>query len=202
MRERCRFNQKIYKRGQWYCFRIVDSFGNRPEIKSATKQEAQMKLLDMTKQVISGMSGSSSYTVTLEQAFEFWLKLKSGSIDESSYQRYQNHSKNFMAFIRERHPQFRYIAEIRTEHINEFMDFRLQEGRATKTVKLERNSLYNLFATLIDHKKMPDFNPAAKAKKLKVIPVQKRRCLSGTSCIRFLSRLRKKREGLIGMRCF
>ena len=101
MRERCRFNQKIYKRGQWYCFRIVDSFGNRPEIKSATKQEAQMKLLDMTKQVISGMSGSSSYTVTLEQAFEFWLKLKSGSIDESSYQRYQNHSKNFMAFIRE-----------------------------------------------------------------------------------------------------
>ena len=71
----------------------------------------------------------------------------------------------------------------------------MQEGRATKTVKLERNSLYNLFATLIDHKKMPDFNPAAKAKKLKVIPVQKRRCLSGDELYKIFEQAKKEKGG-------
>ncbi len=196
MRKRCRFNQKIYKRGPCWCFRIIDSFGRRPEIRSATRQEAQMKLLDMTKQIVSGISGSSSYVVTIEQGIAFWLKCKSGSIDESSYQRYENHMKNFRTFLATEYPQLTYIAEIKTDHINGFMDSRLQDGRSTKTAKLERNSVYNLFVTLIDHKKIPDFNPVAKSKKIKVQSVQKRRSLSDDELSKIFEQAQKENKGI------
>ena len=185
MRKRYRRDQKIYKRGNWFCFRIIDSLGRRPEIKSSTKQEALLKLLEMNKQVIGNIAGSTTYKVTIEQGIDFWLKHKKGSIDESSYQSYENHINNFRTFLNSKHPDVNFITELLPEHIKEFMNFRINEGRATKTVNLERNSLFNLFFTLIDHKKIPDLNPVAKTKRLKVKQVQNRRCLSDEELYKF-----------------
>jgi integrase len=191
MRKRFRRNHKIYTKGIWFCFRITDSFGRRPEIKSTTKQEARLKLLEMTKQVISNITGATAYKVTIEQGVDFWLKHKKGSIDDTSYRSYENHINNFKIFLSRKFPEVKFITELLPEHIKEFMDFRISEGRATKTVNLERNSLFNLFFTLIDNKKIPDFNPVAKTKRFKVKQVQNRRCLSEEELYTFFEGAKK-----------
>lgn len=186
MRKRFRLPKKIYRRGRWYCFKMTNALGKRIEIKSSTEKDARLSLLKMPQQVFSLMSEKPTYRVSFEQGIDFWLRAKKGSIDETSYIRYEGYMKNFTAFLDIAYPKLRYFDEIEPEHIKGFMIYRLNEqGRATKTVNSERQALYNLFSVLIDNNKIPEINPVSKVTPLKVIKVQKRRCLSDEELYRF-----------------
>ncbi|MCX5698178.1 MAG: phage integrase N-terminal SAM-like domain-containing protein, partial [Candidatus Omnitrophica bacterium] len=185
MRKRYR-EPKIYRKDGLYWFRITDSFGKRQEVRAFTDREAKLKRADMIKQLFSDLSGRPTYRITFEQGIEFWLKIKKGSIDETSYVRYSSHMDNFLEFIKTKRTNLRHFDEIRPEHIKEFMDYRLNEKRrATKTVNSERTALNNLFSVLIENKKIPEINPVIKVKPFKVIKVQKRRCLTDDELSKF-----------------
>lgn len=179
MRIRYRMPKSIYQRGRWYCFKVTTSYGKRKEIQSATKKEAQAKRNEIERQIFSAASDSPTYRVTFEQGINFWLNSKKGSIDETSYARYRGYMDNLLEFLKKKRPDLKYFDQLKPEDINAFMDYRIEEkGRATKTVNSERLALYNLFRTLIDHNKIDGINPVEKAKRIKVIKVQKRRALS------------------------
>ncbi|HAZ10802.1 MAG TPA: hypothetical protein DCY56_06835 [Candidatus Omnitrophica bacterium] len=187
MRKRFRVPKKIYRRGSWYCFKITNFSGKRIEIKSLTEKEARLKLLKMPEQIFSSMTDKPTYRVTFEQGIDFWLRTKKGSIDDTSYIRYNGYMKNFKEFLSVKRSNLKYFDEIQSEHIKEFMDYRINEKkRATKTVNSERMALYNLFSILIEHNKISGINPVSKIRSLKIIKVQKRRCLSDEELAKFL----------------
>ncbi len=187
MRKRFRIPKTIYRRGHFYCFKITNSSGKRIEVKSLTEKEARLKLLKMPEQIFSSMSDRPTYRITFEQGIDFWLKTKKGSIDDTSYIRYNGYMKNFKEFLSVKRSNLKYFDEIQSEHIKEFMDYRINEKqRATKTVNSERMALYNLFSILIEHNKISGINPVAKIRSLKVIKVQKRHCLSDEELAKFL----------------
>lgn len=145
-----------------------------------------MQLRRIPEQIFSLMAEKPTYRISFEQGIDFWLRTKKGSIDDTSYIRYQAYMKNFTEFLNVTYPKLRYFDEVEPEHIKEFMIYRLnKQGRATKTVNSERQALYNLFYVLIDNNKIPEVNPVAKVKPLKIIKVQKRRCLSDEELYRF-----------------
>lgn len=179
MRIRYRMPKSIYRRGNWHCFKITTSYGKRVEIKSATEKEARAKRNEIERQIFSAASDTPTYRVTFEQGINFWLNSKKGSIDETSHDRYRGYMDNFLEFLKAKRPDFGYLDQLNPEDINAFIDYRIEEkGRATKTVNSERQALYNLFFTLINHNKMTGVNPVDKAKRIKIIKVQKRRALS------------------------
>lgn len=198
MRKRFRIPETVYRRGRCYCFKTTNSFGKRVEIKSLSEKEARLKLRQLPEQILSQMLEKPTYRVTLEQGVDFWLKAKKGSIDDTSYIRYESYMKNFIGFLDMAYPKLRYFDEIEPEHIKEFMIYRLNEqGRATKTVNSERQALYNLFYVLIDNNKIPEINPVSKVSPLKIIKVQKRRCLSDEELHLFLEGARAEtKEGI------
>ncbi len=187
MRKRFRMPKTIYRRGPWYCFKITSSFGKRIEIKCASEKEARLRLLKIPEQIFSSLSDKPTYRITFEQGIDFWLRTKKGSIDDTSYLRYDGYMRNFVEFLGTKYSKLKYFDEVESEHIREFMMYRLNEqGRATKTINSERQALYNLFSTLIDNNKIPEINPVAKVKPFKIIKVQNRRCLSDEELSRFL----------------
>ncbi len=185
MRQRIRV-PGIYKKGYWYCFRIMGSFGKRIEVRSFTHREAVLKREDMLRQLFSATSDQPTYRVEIKQGIDFWLNSKKGSIDETSYSRYRADTENFLAYLNAKHPTLRYFDEIKPEHIKGFMDYRLNERkRATKTINCERMALNNLFSVLIEQNKIPEPNPVSRIKPFKVIKVQKRRCLTDDELSKF-----------------
>ncbi|MFA5156819.1 MAG: site-specific integrase [Candidatus Omnitrophota bacterium] len=187
MRQRYRMPKSIYPRGNWYCFKVTTSYGKRVEVKSATMEEARKKRNDIERQIFSAVSGDPSYRVSLEHGIGFWLKIKKGSIDDTSYDRYRGCLDNFLDYIKAKRSDLQYFDQIKAEDIKAFMDYRIEEkGRATKTVNSERLALYNLFLTLIKHKKIEGSNPVENVDPLKMIKVQKRHALSDEELLKFL----------------
>jgi integrase len=186
MRKRIRI-PGIYRRGRWYYFRTINSFGKRVVIKSLSQREAMLKREGMLKQLFSAASEQPTYRVEIGQGIDFWLSSKKGRIDESSYLRYRGCMDNFRNFLSLKRPDLKYFDEVLPEYIREFMEYRLSEKhRATKTINVERMALNNLFSVLIEHNKIPADNPVTKIKAFKVIKIQKRRCLSDDELVKFL----------------
>lgn len=183
---------KIYKKGNWWCFRITNTAGKREIIKSVSKDEAQKKLLNIASQLLSSVSETSTYRVTIDQAIEYWLKQKKGTIDPTSYTRYEGYTANFKEFLRVKHPNLKYVDQIEPDHIKGFMDYRhYEKGKATKTVNSERQALLGMFQTLIDGGKMSDKNPISKVKPFKWIKVQKRRVMPEEELYKFFEEAKK-----------
>lgn len=76
MRQRIRV-PGIYKRGHWFCFRIINSFGKRIVIKSSNQREAILKREGMLKQLFSDVAlEQPTYRVEIGQGIDFWLSSK------------------------------------------------------------------------------------------------------------------------------
>lgn len=185
MRKRYRMPKSIYHRGRWYCFKITTSYGKRIEIKSSTLEEARKKRNDIEKQIFSVVSENPTYRVEIDQGINLWLKYKKGRIDESSSIRYTIYADNFKKFLKVKYPGLQYFDEIQPKHIEAFMQYRLSQGKATKTINSERQALFNLFALLINNNKIPEGNPVARVTPFKIIKVQKRRALSDDELYKF-----------------
>lgn len=185
MRKRYRMPKSIYHRGRWYCFKVTTSYGKRVEIKSSTLEEARKKRNDIEKQIFNAVSENPTYRVEIDQGINFWLKYKKGRIDESSLLRYTGYTDNFKRFLKVKYPDLQYFDEIQPRHLEAFMQYRLDEGKATKTINSERQALYNLFALLINNNKIPESNPVAKVTPFKIIKVQKRRVISDDELYKF-----------------
>lgn len=185
MRKRFRMPKTIYRRGRWHCFKVTTSYGKRVEIQSATLEEARKKRNEIEKQIFSAVSDTPNYRVEIDKGIDFWLKYKKGRIDESSFIRYEVYVDNFKEFLKAVYPNLQYLDEIQPRHIEEFMQYRLAQGKATKTINSEKQALFNLFEILINNKKISGGNPAAKVTALKNIKVQKRRALTEDELYKF-----------------
>jgi integrase len=195
MRRRIRY-PKIRKENGWYTFRITNSFGKRIEVKSATKEQAQLKLAETTKQIISSLLDEPTYRVTFEQGIEFWMKYKKNTIVDNSLSRDSIRLRNFVDFVKKEYPQMQYYDESQKEDSFAlgFRDYRLGQGRATKTVKDEEATASSLYKFLIKKKKIPNINPFEDLEPLAVVPVQDRRMIPNDKLKKFFEGANKISE--------
>lgn len=179
MRKRYRVPKKIYRRGKWFCFRITDSFGNRKEVRSPTREEAVAKLRSMPQQMMSDISGVVSYRITVEQGIQYWLEHKKNTVESSSLERYQTNRAHLLEFMKSEFPRLKFIDETQKEEgfALRFRRYRFAQGRATKTVKDEEDTLSNLYGFLAKKKKIYPRNPFRELEPIAVQLVQKRRVL-------------------------
>jgi len=170
---------KIYKEGEWHCFRVTNSFGRREVVKSDTREKAQLKLMDMMKQKISSLSDEPTYKVTFEQGIQFWKKSKKNTITDSSFNRYDTYLINFSDFLKEKYPHLKYFDETQKDDnfAIDFRDYRLAQGRATKTIKGEEETIAGVYKLLIKKRKIPNINPFEDLESLAVVLVQERRVI-------------------------
>ncbi len=180
MRKRYRVPTVIKKRGKWWCFRITDSFGRRKVIKSPTKEDALAKLRIMPQQIMSDMSEAVSYRITVEQGIEFWLEHKRDTIQSRSLDRYRTDCHHLLDFMKVQYPGFKYFDETQKgdDFALQYRRYRLEKGRATKTVQDEEDTLSNLYKFLAKKKKIYPRNPFSELDPIAIEPVQKRRALS------------------------
>ncbi len=176
MRKRYRVPKRIRKRGKWWCFRITDSFGKRRQIKCATEEEARAKMRAMPQQIMSEISGTASYRITLEQGIAYWLAHKNNTIVSGSYDRFSTMGDHLLEFRTEQYPKIQFFAETqeKEDFALNYRNYRLSKGRATKTVHDEEVMLTDLYNFLAKKKKIKPINPFIELEPLTVEPVQQR----------------------------
>lgn len=186
MRRRYR-EPEIDKKGKLYWFRITDSFGKRKEIKAFTKREAKVMRADMLKQLFSDLGNGFAYRITLEQGKQYWKENKKDTVTASSLERYGTILENFTIFLKSEYPNIRYLDEtLKDDNFAlKYRKYRLQKGRATKTVKDEEIVLSEMYELLIKKNKIPHKNPFSELKPLAIEPVQIRRVLSNDDLKKF-----------------
>jgi len=94
---------------------------------------------------------------------------------------------NFKAFITTKYPRFKYFDETQEDDcfaLN-YRNYRLKQGRASKTVHDEESMLSDLYKLLIRKKKISNLNPFSELEPLLVEPVQKRRAIPNDELVKF-----------------
>jgi integrase len=158
--------------------------------------KAQRNLAEVFNGLFSPQSEDTVSRYALDEAIDFWLKTKRGTIDLTSYQRYEEYINNFREFLKDRYPALRFVDEITPECVKDFMNYGIEVKKlSTKTVNSARQALSNLFETLIQYEKFAR-NPAARVNLLKMVKKQKRRCLSNDELRLIFAQARQENDGV------
>jgi len=177
----------------YYWFRITDSFGKKPVFRFSAYKQATMKLAELHNQYLNILYDTPAERIEIEQAIDFYLRQKKG-LEANSLLRYQNYKENIREFLKLRHPEFRYIDQIKLEHIQEYMDYRKAAGKANKTINSETDFLHGVWEVLIKHGKIQEFDLATKRRnsptelleRLPREPKQKRRVIPPNEATKLL----------------
>lgn len=111
------------KKRSYYWFRITDSYGKKPVYRFADHNEAKKKLAALHNQLLNSIHNKPLDRITIEAAFDFYLKYKN---DLRGVARYYDYKRNFLGFVNERGIKF--IDEVNSELIQEYMLWRQSYG--------------------------------------------------------------------------
>ena len=106
----------------------------RETIKRASEQKTVSALVENFRQELSG-----GQKVTLENAFALFLnKPRKRQASAKQVKHHENNWKDFLAFMREKHPDIQCLDEVRRAHAEEYIRYLRENGRFIRIVTFER----------------------------------------------------------------
>lgn len=144
-------------------------FNNNQQQAATTSQTTtETEVTSIQNKKIEDFNSPEQSSITLEEAFEFVIKIKSKTVSERTVKDYSNRLKKFKTWINDNYPDLQFIHEISKKHFSEFLNDIL-----IKTSARNRNNyradLAALFQTLEDND-IVETNEIKKIKALKSMP--------------------------------
>ena len=164
------FNLKsVIKRGKFFEIRFTNPRTQKREYYKlgATHDEVRKNLPEFNRMYAGLKRQTFSYRITVVQGIQSWLEQKRTELsNKNTVVRYEEITRNFAEFLRDRFTALEYMDELTQKHFEEFKEYRKNiKGKQEKTINFELDMLSNLFKRLME-KDYLSYNPLSRVKRL------------------------------------